>query len=129
MFGGVMSMLIPYTVVVPMFPARSIAVAPTDWLAPSEERVTGGGQHQIPDTASVQVKATVTGPEYQPSALGLVVGDPVIVGGVMSMLIPETVEAAPFPATSYPVAVTDWLTPSLSKVVSGGQKATPESAS
>ena len=43
-----------------------------------------------PDSASEHVKATVTGPEYQPLALGFVVGAAVIVGGVMSMLRPTT---------------------------------------
>jgi hypothetical protein len=54
----------------------------------------------------------VTGPSYQPFALGAVVGAPVSVGAVLSTLIPLTVAVAVLPATSIAVPVTDWFAPS-----------------
>src|SRR5438067_3843953 len=100
MTGFSVSMLIGLTVVVAVLSALSIAVPLTDWLAPLVLSVTPlltavapvpvtPVQVWIPDCTgpwSAQVNFTVTGPLYQPLALGLVVAAPVIVGTVLSSL-------------------------------------------
>src|SRR5256885_9189952 len=53
-------------------------------------------------------------PSYQPAALGEVVAAPLIVGAVLSMLIPETVVLALLPALSVAVPLVDWPVPSAS---------------
>ena len=61
-------------------------------------------------------------------AVGLVVGAPVIVGAVLSTLIPELVVLALLPAASVTEPVADWFAP-WPTVCAVEQVATPESAS
>ena len=91
--GPVRSMLMPLAPPDAVLPARSETVALTDWLAPSVLSVTLAGQapEARPEPPSAHVKCTATAPLYQPLALAAVVGAPVIVGAVLSMLIPDTV--------------------------------------
>src|SRR5438094_5371662 len=104
-----MSMLFPDTVALSLLPASSAAVPVTLSLPPAPLSVTSGGQLAIPESASAQVKCTVTEPpSYQPAALGEVVAAPLIVGAVLSMLIPETVVLALLPALSVAVALDAW---------------------
>lgn len=96
--GGVMSMLMPLNVVEALLPARSVATPVSDCLAPSLASVFGAGQEAIPDSASEQVNATVTGDRYQVMPEAVWVGGCVaaavaygstaalIVGGVVSRL-------------------------------------------
>ena len=86
MLGAVWSRFRPVTVADVWFPALSVAVPLTDWLAPSPLRVTSTGHEAMPDKPdwSAQVKCTVIGPRYQPLPFGTVVAAPVIVGGVVS---------------------------------------------
>src|SRR2546428_12630194 len=65
---------------------------------------------------------------YQLAALGEVVAAPLIVGAVLSMLIPETVVLALLPALSVAVPLDDWPLPSAS-VASAAQLWIPESVS
>src|SRR5947207_11895297 len=67
--GGVVSTLMTGDATVAMLPALSTAVPVTDWL-PCALSVTGGEQEATPDSASEQLKVTVTGCLYQPFALG-----------------------------------------------------------
>src|SRR5207249_6525722 len=88
-----------------------------------------GGQLAIPEGGAAQVKCTVAAPpSYQPAALGEVVAAPLIVGAVLSMLIPETVVLALLPALSVAVPLDDWPLPSAS-VASAAQLWIPESVS
>src|SRR5213593_3517603 len=81
-------MLTGPTVVAPVLPATSVAVPPTYWLAPSVASVLSAGQPPtaMPDSASEQVKWTPTGPLYHPSAFGLVIAAPVMLGAMLSIL-------------------------------------------
>ncbi len=67
--GGVRSILIPPSVVLTEFPARSVQFPVTDWPAPSP-RVVGDEALETPDNASEHVKLTVTWALFQPFALG-----------------------------------------------------------
>ena len=82
----------PLTVVPALaLPATSVAGSlVTTWLAPSPLISLLVGQSATPESVSVQVKSTITSPPYQPEPLALVVGRPVTVGGVRSILIPVT---------------------------------------
>ena len=62
---------------------------------------------------SLQLNPTVTGPLYQPALLLGVVAAPVMVGAVVSMLIPVTVNDVWLPAASVAVPVTLWFWPSV----------------
>src|SRR5438093_12233552 len=80
----------------------------------------------MPESASAQVKCTVTEPpSYQPAALGEVVAAPLIVGAVLSMLIPETVVLVLLPALSVAVPVADWAAPAALRVMGLVQLAIP----
>src|SRR5437763_5981065 len=101
------SMLMPVTVTPALLPALSMAVPVTLWLAPLPVSVTSGWQPAMPDpgvpaamAGSLQVKCTVTGPLYQPPAFGAVVGAPVIVGAVLSILTWRLLATSPLPALS-----------------------------
>ncbi|MEK7426875.1 MAG: hypothetical protein AAB131_23895 [Actinomycetota bacterium] len=67
-----------------VFPALSVAVPMTAWLAPSVVTVTGLVQESIPEVVSWQVNVTVTLAWFQPSALGGGETAAVIVGGTLS---------------------------------------------
>jgi hypothetical protein len=99
-------MLILPTVAEAEFPALSKHVPVTDWAPPSP-RVVLEGPLNTPERLSVQVKLTVTGTLFHP--LMLAPGDlkPVMIGGVLSMLIPLTVVDAVLPALSAHVPVAD----------------------
>src|SRR4030095_11605351 len=64
MAGGVRSMLMPPTVKEALLPATSLPVPVALWPAPSPARVWSGAQAPTPDSASEQVKLTVTGPAF-----------------------------------------------------------------
>ena len=129
MLGGVVSMLILPTVAEYVFPATSVQVPVTDSPEPSADRVDGAEVELTPDRASVHEKLTVTATLFQPLAFAEGDLDPVMVGGVLSILMLETVAEALFPARSVTNPVTDSPRPSLAGLVGGLQKATPESAS
>src|SRR5438874_13375237 len=97
MVGAVTSTLMCIIDVDALFPALSIAVPAMVWFAPSPTS-TGGVQLATPDSESPQVKVTVGLPVatlYQPVTAGIPgVMVRVIVGFVMSMLMPLSVEAA-----------------------------------
>src|SRR3954466_15699507 len=87
--------------VVALLPAGSLR-EPATVATPSAVTCTLSGHAPVakPDSASVHVKCTVTGPLFQPFAFGSVSSDALIVGAVWSMLIPETVVDAGLPAAS-----------------------------
>src|SRR5512140_497737 len=94
--GAVLSMSIPPTVVVFMFPARSVAVPVTLWPCPSVVTVVGGAQVATPDVSSVQAKLTTTSLVLHPPRPAAGVRVPLMLGAVASRFT-ET-EAAPVPA-------------------------------
>lgn len=115
------------SVVLAVFPARSVQVPDTDWPRPSP-RVVGPETELTPERLSVQEKLTVTGPSFQPLVFGgtdLELDTP---GGVRSMLMLPTVADAELPARSMHVPVTD-CGPSVSRVVGVERVSTPDSAS
>src|SRR5579864_9163909 len=75
---------------------------------------------------SAQRNETVTGVLYQLLALGARSGAPMMVGGVVSMLIPLTVMPAELPATSFAVPEALWFVPSPDSVIGDVQLATPD---
>src|SRR3981189_2079219 len=88
---------------VPGLPATSVQVPLADCPAPSALKVTGAEQPlgATPESASVALKATVTGTPSQPApwGVGLTLAD--TTGGVRSILIPLAVTVAlTFPALS-----------------------------
>src|SRR5437879_10615414 len=121
-------MLIPETVVLALLPALSVAVPLDDWPLPSAS-VSSAVQLWIPESVSEQLKCTVTSLLFQPAALGVVVAAPLIVGAVLSMLIPETVVLVLLPALSVAVPVADWAAPAALRVIGLVQLAIPESTS
>ncbi len=104
MIGRVRSMLTLPTVADEEFPARSRQLPMTDCPAPSPS-VLGGEELDTPERPSEQTKLTVTVTLFQPFALSGEDLDPVIVGEVLSILIPPTVTEAELPALSTHVAV------------------------
>src|SRR4051812_17635865 len=102
-------MLMPFTMALALLPAWSVAVPLTLWFAPLLDSVTSLGQVSMPERVSVRVTITVPWPLSQPFALGLVVGAPLIVGLIWSILIPLTVPLALLPALSVVVPTTDWF--------------------
>lgn len=70
------------------------------------DRRAGELQDATPESASPQVKVTVTLPLFHPLALGAGLAEPVIVGGVRSMLTGPTAADAKLPALSVQVPVT-----------------------
>jgi len=79
--------------------------------------VVGPDRLDTPDKASVHVKLAVTGPLFQPNEFGLGLLEPMMLGGVRSMLIPLTVVEAVFPALSVQVPVADCPDPELPSIV------------
>src|SRR5205807_5468755 len=75
----------------------------------------------MPESASLQLKLTVTLVLFQPAAFGAGVTLPVIVGAVRSILMLLTVTLALLPATSLTVPLADWLAPSLLSTCAAGQ--------
>ncbi len=61
---------------------------------------TRSGQVHAVDNVSLQVKRIVTGPLYQPLALGAESAAPVIIGAVKSTLMPPIEVSAVLPALS-----------------------------
>ena len=100
--GGVLSILIPLTVADAEFPAMSVHVPVTDWLAPSVESVVGAGGLPAarPESASAHWKLTVTALLFQPFALGDGAAVPLMVGGVLSSLKVVDSVASVLPARS-----------------------------
>src|SRR3954447_20229748 len=81
-----------------------MAIPVTDWLAPLAVNVTSSGQTAILESASLQVKWTVTGPAYQPLEFGFVVVAPLIVGGLLSSLtVTEPVPRLPAKSSASPL--------------------------
>ena len=104
--GGVRSIFTLDSVVREGFPPRSVQVPWTDWFLPSP-RVVGPETVSTPERLSVHEKLTVTGPLFQPCALGGIDRELDMVGGVRSMLMFPTVDEAALPARSTHVPVTD----------------------
>src|SRR3954447_17273288 len=107
--GSWPSMLIPPTVLPDVaLPARSLAGSlVTLWLTPSPLSSLSLGQLATPDPfvpsasfGSVQEKPTMTSLLYQPAALGLVVGAPLITGPLRSILMPLADSDVELPALS-----------------------------
>jgi hypothetical protein len=102
--GGVLSILIPLAVAGALtLPALSVHDPDADWLAPSEDKVTGLAQLSIPDKLSVPLKLTVTSVLFQPLAFAAGARVAAPVGAVLSILILEMVKDAVFPARSWHV--------------------------
>lgn len=99
-------MLIPLTMAEALLPALSVQVPVMDCPAPSVLSVVELGEELTPESASVHVKLTVTGPLFQPKAFGPGLAEPVMTGGVLSILTPLTVKDAEFPARSVAAPVT-----------------------
>ena len=87
-------------------PALSRQTPVTDCPAPSPS-VESGGDVQTPERASVHVKLTVTVTLFHPFRPGPGDFELVIEGGVLSILIPETVPEPVLPALSMHVALRD----------------------
>ena len=82
------------------FPAKSEALPVTTCPAPSVVTITGLVTLPTPDRASAAVKLTVTLVLFHPLAFGGGLAVLVNVGGVKSMLMPDTVAEAELPAVS-----------------------------
>jgi hypothetical protein len=121
-------MLIPPTVMVTELPALSVAIPKTDWSAPSPDRVELPEYDAKPESPSSTMKVTVTDSLFQPLMFGSGLLEPLIVGGVKSMLT-ETVNEAELPAKSVTVPVTSWSAPSPVTVVLPEYAFKPESPS
>jgi hypothetical protein len=126
--GLVRSTLMLVSDVLAEFPALSVQVPVADWPAPSLREV-GGGLLNTPDKLSEQAKLTITVTLYQLLEFGLDERELVSVGGVLSMLIPDTVADFALPALSVHVPLADWPGPSLDNVNGLGDVSTPESES
>src|SRR5260370_38428587 len=87
------------TLLLAVFPATSVAVPVTIWLALSAVTATGAAQNATPLSASEQVKLTVTADLFQPFASGDGLSAPKMFGGVLSRLT-ATEAVAEFPALS-----------------------------
>src|SRR5690242_18125817 len=79
--GAVSSTLMAVMLALALLPAASVAVPLDVWFAPSPS-VLAAGQLSIPESASPQVKLTVTSVLFQPLALAAGARLAVIVGGV-----------------------------------------------
>ncbi|MBT2498202.1 hypothetical protein J7E25_03765 [Agromyces sp. ISL-38] len=131
--GGVRSTLTGTLDAVVVFPALSaiealvVSALPSPVIRPLAGCVDGS----IPDSASTPDHPIATSPLYQPFPLADVVGVPVRVGAVLSMLMPETPALAELSALSTAVPATDWFAPSVESttVPPPVQDLMPESAS
>ena len=112
MVGAVVSILTAGLSTVVLLPALSTAVPDAVWLVPSLVMTESLGQVSIPESASLQVQWIVTDVLYQPLPLGLVVGAPLMVGAVRSILTGALSTVVLFPALSTAVPERDWLAPS-----------------
>jgi hypothetical protein len=113
-----------------VLPARSVTEALRVSKVPSPVMTLSLGQPPgMPEVASLHVQWIVTFPLYQPFPFAAVVGAPASVGGVLSMLRPDTVVDAVFPALSVAVPGTDCPAPSDVNVLVGVQLAMPEPVS
>jgi hypothetical protein len=81
--GGDLSRLM-VTEAVAVFPALSVAVPTTTWLAPSVATVAGPEQDATPLVLSEQAKVTVTLELFHPAALAAGAATAMIVGGTLS---------------------------------------------
>lgn len=102
------------------FPATSVAVPETGWLAPSVENKVEDGQVATPDNESLHAKLTVTGLVSHPLEFGAGERFGITVGGVLSSLI-TTVAVAVAPAASVTVPLTGMLAPSVETTCVVGQ--------
>jgi hypothetical protein len=130
--GPVRSILMPETEADETLPARSATcTGPAPRSAPSPVITLAAGtvDSSMPERPSVPVQSTATSSRYQPAPLAGVVGVPVSVGAVMSMLMSSSVVAATLPALSRASPFADWPAPSLSTVTGSVQPAMPDSAS
>src|SRR4051794_9621908 len=102
-------------------PALSATFAVTVRFEPSLLMVLFGGHALVvkPDSASVHVHLIETSDLYQSFAFAEVVGAPVSVGAVRSMLMGLTVVDVVLPAASMAVPATDWFAPSAETVALG----------
>src|SRR2546421_3065969 len=99
--GAVRSILMWSTVALDSLSARSETDAEADSADPSPLiTLLAGHEPAIPESASLHVQWIVTSPAYQPFPFGAVVGAPLIVGAVLSMLSGPTVVLALLPAAS-----------------------------
>ena len=121
-------MLIPSTVAVEEFPARSVQLPSTDCPEPSIVSVLLGVREATPDRKSVQAKLAVTSTLFHPFAFASGDFEPERTGGVRSMLIGATAVGIELPALSTQVPVTDWPNPSP-RVVGPETDAMPDRAS
>src|SRR2546428_2284154 len=87
MTGFVLSMLMPLTVALAVFPTLSVAVPGTDCPVPSPLSVTGGVQLAMPDPTSAHVKVTTTSVLFHPAPFAAGVRPAVIVGLVVSTTV------------------------------------------
>ena len=85
MLGGVLSMF-TLSAAWAVLPARSTAVPPVAWPAPSSVSVTGPEQLAIPDPPSLHANVTLTSVLFQPAALGAGAGTAAIVGAMLSWI-------------------------------------------
>ena len=117
--GGVLSIFTD-TVAEDVLPALSVT-DPVTGVMPSVVTVTAAGQVPArPESASEQVKVTVTLELFQP--LALAAGDcaAVMTGGVLSRLT-VTLAVAVFPAVSVAVPEMTWFAPSVLTTTGDGQ--------
>lgn len=84
--GGVKAIFNETLAGVEEFPARSVAVPATDWLAPSVVTVCGGGQSSMGAVVGVQWNVTVTDDLFQLFPFGGGETVAAIWGGVVAML-------------------------------------------
>src|SRR4051794_15390077 len=98
--GRVASMLYGPTVPVAWLSALSIAEAGSGLPLWDSSIVSGFVQDWIPDRRSEQLNVTVTGALYQPAEFAARSGEPLIVGLVLSMLIPFRPPLPELPAAS-----------------------------
>src|SRR6476661_8648566 len=127
--GAVRSILMSETVAVDELPARSETLADAERLSPSLViTLSAGHAPSMPERASLHVQWIVTSPWYQPFPFGAVVGAPLMIGAVLSTLIPDSVTLSLLPATSRAVPVADCAAPSP-KVCGASQVLMPDSAS
>jgi hypothetical protein len=101
--GGVRSILKPVTDADPKLPALSkMVTGPAPRLEPSPVTTLSAGwvAGSIPESASSPVHVIVTLPLYHPAAFAFVVGAPLSVGFVRSMLTFSTLAEFVFPALS-----------------------------
>src|SRR6476620_10616613 len=95
-----------------VLPARSLTAAVAVSPVPLSVITVSAGQAAMPESASLHVQWIVTSPLYQSLPFALVVGAPVIVGAVSSMLMPVSPTPAELPAASVTDPVAVWLAPS-----------------